>query len=169
MEVTAAGAVLLLAIRMRQRVGRSTSATPTGEQSELALPPSHALARATERTVRVPDPRPPTPASHWRQPTRRSKAAAAAIFDPLFFKLNGHHGPDQPVLDLGVGDSALILGALPAELEAQGAPSVFERVRDEVLWQEMRHKGGAVPRLVCAQGEAETDLRGGTGDLLCPL
>jgi alkylated DNA repair dioxygenase AlkB len=50
---------------------------------------------------------------------------------------------------LGAGDSAVHYGVLPPELDAVA----FVQVRDEVHWQQMRHRGGLVPRLVALQGE----------------
>lgn len=50
-------------------------------------------------------------------------------------------------------DSRLILDVLPVPL----AQSAFEQVRDEVEWSDMQHHGGAVPRLVCIQGDVEAD------------
>jgi 2OG-Fe(II) oxygenase superfamily len=47
-------------------------------------------------------------------------------------------------------DSALLADVVGAEHE-----ELFEKVRDEVSWSEMFHKGGAVPRLVSIQGELQ--------------
>ena len=46
------------------------------------------------------------------------------------------------------GDSWL----LPALLPECDAATVFARLKAEIVWQEMFHRGGAVPRLVCMQG-----------------
>ncbi|KAI1336520.1 hypothetical protein F5Y15DRAFT_201388 [Xylariaceae sp. FL0016] len=46
------------------------------------------------------------------------------------------------------GDTKVFYNVLQPSL----AESVFERVRDEVLWQRMSHQGGEVPRLVAVQG-----------------
>ncbi|GKT51381.1 DNA oxidative demethylase ALKBH2 [Colletotrichum spaethianum] len=51
------------------------------------------------------------------------------------------------------GDTTVIYNILPAPL----AEGVFEKVRDEVLWQRMSHQGGEVPRLVAVQGEVAAD------------
>lgn len=48
-------------------------------------------------------------------------------------------------------DSRLFTNILPSELEH----TVFQSLQEELrpLWSEMYHKGGAVPRLVCLQGD----------------
>ncbi|KAJ0167275.1 DNA oxidative demethylase ALKBH2 [Colletotrichum tanaceti] len=51
------------------------------------------------------------------------------------------------------GDTTVIHNLLPASL----AENIFEKVRDEVLWQRMSHQGGEVPRLVAVQGEVAED------------
>jgi hypothetical protein len=56
---------------------------------------------------------------------------------------------------LGEGDSRLVLEILPEELGA----AAFERVRDEVQWKTMFHRGGEVPRLVAVEGEVNEDGR----------
>ncbi|KAF7363332.1 DNA oxidative demethylase ALKBH2 [Mycena sanguinolenta] len=49
---------------------------------------------------------------------------------------------------LGTGDSYLTLDILPPELAAHA----FDRLRDEVKWDVMHHRGGEVPRLVAVEG-----------------
>lgn len=56
---------------------------------------------------------------------------------------------------LGEGDSRLVLDILPEELGV----AAFERVRDEVQWKTMFHRGGEVPRLVAVEGEVNEDGR----------
>lgn len=51
------------------------------------------------------------------------------------------------------GDTAIIRDLLDEDL----AKDIFEKVRDEVWWQKMRHQGGDVPRLVAVQGETGKD------------
>lgn len=51
------------------------------------------------------------------------------------------------------GDTTVIHNLLPDPL----AENIFEKVRDEVLWQRMSHQGGEVPRLVAVQGEVAED------------
>ncbi|KAJ7057609.1 hypothetical protein C8F01DRAFT_1150453 [Mycena amicta] len=54
---------------------------------------------------------------------------------------------------LGTGDSHLRLDVLPPELAAVA----FERLKDEVKWAVMHHRGGEVPRLVAVEGEVGAD------------
>ncbi len=54
---------------------------------------------------------------------------------------------------LGSGDTEVWYGVLPTEWEAP----IFEQVRDEVAWEQMRHRGGVVPRQVCLQGEIDDE------------
>ncbi|KAJ7718299.1 hypothetical protein DFH07DRAFT_1011937 [Mycena maculata] len=54
---------------------------------------------------------------------------------------------------LGTGDSYLSLDVVPPEL----ANVAFDRMRDEVRWDVMHHRGGEVPRLVAVQGEVGAD------------
>ncbi|KAM3079330.1 hypothetical protein ACMFMG_005764 [Clarireedia jacksonii] len=51
------------------------------------------------------------------------------------------------------GDTTVIENLLPDGL----ASGIFEKIRDEVLWQKMAHQGGEVPRLVAVQGKIEED------------
>ncbi|KAI4518635.1 hypothetical protein K523DRAFT_254772 [Schizophyllum commune Tattone D] len=57
-------------------------------------------------------------------------------------------GPDDLI---GEGDSRLVLNLLPDELRE----GIFERLREEVAWETMYHRGGEVPRLVAVQGRIE--------------
>ncbi|KAL1725392.1 hypothetical protein EV714DRAFT_287929 [Schizophyllum commune] len=63
----------------------------------------------------------------------------------------------QPILGpndtIGEGDSRLVLDLLPDELRE----GIFERLREEVAWETMCHRGGEVPRLVAVQGRIEED------------
>ncbi|KAJ7443006.1 hypothetical protein FB451DRAFT_1296545 [Mycena latifolia] len=54
---------------------------------------------------------------------------------------------------LGTGDSYFALNVVPPEL----ADVAFERMREEVKWDVMHHRGGEVPRLVAVEGEVEPD------------
>ncbi|KAJ6573576.1 hypothetical protein DFH09DRAFT_389653 [Mycena vulgaris] len=54
---------------------------------------------------------------------------------------------------LGTGDSHLSLNVVPLEL----ADVAFERMREEVKWDVMHHRGGEVPRLVAVEGEVQPD------------
>ncbi|KAI5921010.1 hypothetical protein F4810DRAFT_722935 [Camillea tinctor] len=51
------------------------------------------------------------------------------------------------------GDTRVFYDVLPPIL----AENIFERIRDEVLWQRMSHQGGEVPRLVAVQGQIDED------------
>ena len=57
------------------------------------------------------------------------------------------------VLNLGAGDSFVLLNVLPDELAARA----FEALRDETRWARMGNRGGVVPRLVSAQGDIDHD------------
>ncbi|KAH9935509.1 uncharacterized protein B0H18DRAFT_1082257 [Fomitopsis serialis] len=54
---------------------------------------------------------------------------------------------------IGEGDSFLVDDFLPSELSEHA----FGRVRDEVQWHRMVHRGGEVPRLVAVQGSVSED------------
>lgn len=56
----------------------------------------------------------------------------------------------KPILGIGSGDSSLLL-SLTKNID-ESSKTLFERVQDEVTWEEMFHKGNAVPRLICMQG-----------------
>lgn len=55
-----------------------------------------------------------------------------------------------PSDSIGSGDSQIIHNALSSPVIS----SAFHRLKDEVDWQIMSHRGGQVPRLVAVQGEA---------------
>ena len=78
-------------------------------------------------------------------PAFPSAKDGALTIDEAYFEAAGHDRK-HPVTELGVGDSALMLDV------AGGDRSFFERVRDEICWEQMMHKGSPVPRLVCMQG-----------------
>ncbi|KAJ7617981.1 hypothetical protein FB45DRAFT_840773 [Roridomyces roridus] len=54
---------------------------------------------------------------------------------------------------LGASDSYLTLDVIPADL----AEVAFDRMREEVKWDTMHHRGGEVPRLVAVEGEVAAD------------
>lgn len=71
-----------------------------------------------------------------------------------------------------VHDSRLFSNVLPQEMQQ----TVFQTLQDELnpLWSEMFHKGGAVPRLVCLQGDVisvdgDKVDDGGTQQTMIPL
>ena len=54
---------------------------------------------------------------------------------------------------IGEGDSRILYDLLPPEAH----PEIFEKVKNEVQWQTMHHRGGEVPRLVAVEGQIEDD------------
>jgi alkylated DNA repair dioxygenase AlkB len=66
-------------------------------------------------------------------------------------------GPNTQILGvgdaIGAGDSRLVLDLLPKDI----SDTAFQRVRDEVQWKTMSHRGGEVPRLVAVEGEVGED------------
>eukprot|EP00040_Diaphanoeca_grandis_P013945 m.70472 g.70472 ORF g.70472 m.70472 type:complete len:395 (-) comp24232_c0_seq1:205-1389(-) len=72
----------------------------------------------------------------------------SVTYDEALYKKGGY-GKSNPVTNLGTGDSKVYFDVVPELLAADA----FTKVREEVKWSEMLHKGGAVPRLVCMQGE----------------
>ncbi|KAK7452775.1 hypothetical protein VKT23_012178 [Stygiomarasmius scandens] len=54
---------------------------------------------------------------------------------------------------IGAGDTHLIPDVLPEEF----SKIVFTKLRDEVKWDVMHHRGGEVPRLVAVEGEVGED------------
>lgn len=79
---------------------------------------------------------PDLPAPRKRQPRVTSKSHTL--------------GPNDKI---GAGDSHIIHDALSSPIIA----SAFDKLKDEVDWQIMSHRGGQVPRLVAVQGEAGVD------------
>ncbi|PPR04678.1 hypothetical protein CVT24_011895 [Panaeolus cyanescens] len=65
--------------------------------------------------------------------------------------------PRPPVLGvgdrLGAGDSYIVNDLLPSDI----ADNVFHKLKEEVKWQVMHHRGGEVPRLVAVEGEVGQD------------
>lgn len=56
---------------------------------------------------------------------------------------------------LGAGDSYLVADVLLPDL----SEVAFERLKEEVKWSTMFHRGGEVPRLVAVEGEVAEDGR----------
>lgn len=54
---------------------------------------------------------------------------------------------------MGEGDTELVLDILPPDL----ADTAFQKLREEVEWHHMMHRGGEVPRLVAVQGEVSPE------------
>ena len=66
-------------------------------------------------------------------------------------------GPNKATLGpgdrIGEGDSNIAYDALPSDL----SKNAFQRVRQEVTWQAMRHRSGEVPRRIAVQGDIGED------------
>lgn len=56
---------------------------------------------------------------------------------------------------MGEGDTLLVAHFLPADL----GDTAFERLKREVRWRTMLHRGGEVPRLVAVEGDVNEDGR----------
>lgn len=56
---------------------------------------------------------------------------------------------------LGAGDSYLVADVLPPDL----SDIAFAKLKEEVKWNTMFHRGGEVPRLVAVEGEVAEDGR----------
>lgn len=56
---------------------------------------------------------------------------------------------------LGEGDSKLVDSILPGFL----ADSAFDKLKKEVIWRTMYHRGGEVPRMVAVEGDIDADGR----------
>ncbi|KAF8253535.1 hypothetical protein K440DRAFT_657449 [Wilcoxina mikolae CBS 423.85] len=54
---------------------------------------------------------------------------------------------------LGTGDSFIVYNILPIEQ----AQTIFDKIKKEVQWRSMFHRGGEVPRLVAVEGEVRQD------------
>ena len=78
----------------------------------------------------------------------RGETAASTIY--LEQETQRSHPVSEPLCE---GDTSIIYDVVPEE-EQDG---IFERLRDEVLWQKMSHQGGDVPRLIGVQGEVQKD------------
>ncbi|KAH9475284.1 DNA oxidative demethylase ALKBH2 [Psilocybe cubensis] len=70
---------------------------------------------------------------------KRAKAPKASLL-----------GPGDAI---GCGDSYLVADLLPTEI----ADTAFEKLKAEVKWETMAHRGGEVPRLVAMEGEIAED------------
>ncbi|KAK1580636.1 isochorismatase [Colletotrichum navitas] len=111
------------------------TATKPGQKQELKLEPG----------------KEPEPKLETREPDARpGQAEEQASMDE---EVNVEDPSPQTTEPLCEGDTTVIYNILPAPL----AEDIFEKVRDEVLWQRMSHQGGEVPRLVAVQGEVADD------------
>jgi nicotinamidase-related amidase/glutathione S-transferase/alkylated DNA repair dioxygenase AlkB len=132
-------------------------------KAPLLSPTQTTLASASEALKKIPSP-PDTEenpsATAWKKgkPVRRdiSKSGASTSMEQDKnddFAVDAQANTEDEDLVICEGDSRVIHNLLP---DAE-ADSIFERVRDEVRWQRMSHKGGEVPRLVAVQGEISDD------------
>lgn len=128
-------------------------------------------ATAEERTESpVPIPSvltPPSPTSAQPQspiqdknPVERAPANRKPVLrKPRMASRNKKFQSKGPVLGqgdvLGEGDSEVVNNILPTDL----AEVAFERLKKEVAWRSMYHRGGEVPRLVAVEGEISDDGR----------
>lgn len=121
-----------------QRVG-SPRASPRAEKTEFSKSEirSPIAATATSNLSRQASPDPTV------KSTATSPKATSHVSLPL----------QKPESTLGEGDSWLSANVLPPSLST----SIFQDLYDEVRWQTMLHQTGAVPRLVCVQGDIGQD------------
>ena len=123
-------------------------------------------ATAEERTESpVPIPPSPTPAQprspiQDKNPVEKAPVSRKPVLrKPRMASRNKKFQSKAPVLGqgdvLGEGDSEVVNNILPADL----AEVAFERLKKEVAWRSMYHRGGEVPRLVAVEGEISDDGR----------
>lgn len=74
--------------------------------------------------------------------------STSIIFDQQYYIKNGI-SRDNPLTNLGAGDSSLYLDVLPPDLHDNS----FNILDQEIIWNEMGQKGGMVPRLISIQGD----------------
>ncbi|CAZ86445.1 unnamed protein product [Tuber melanosporum] len=120
---------------------------------------------AVEGGAESPVPTSPSPTSAKPQspiqdknPIERAPATREPVLrKPRMASRNKKFQSKAPVLGqgdvLGEGDSEVVNNILPADL----ADVAFERLKKEVAWRSMYHRGGEVPRLVAVEGEISDD------------
>jgi len=95
--------------------------------------------------------------SHRRELNKQKELDKSRIenFDARYYRAM-KLGRGRPLEGLGAGDSVLFFDVLPERT----ANAAFKKLREETEWVVMRHKGGAVSRLIAAQGtcDAEKDM-----------
>ena len=84
-------------------------------------------------------------------PRRSDKIAAALRQIKAQRPPNSASGPNDTV---GEGDSKILIDAL----SCLRGEELFNKVKEEVAWQTMHHRGGDVPRKVAVQGEISGDM-----------
>ncbi|CUS10483.1 unnamed protein product [Tuber aestivum] len=114
-------------------------------ESPVPIPPSPTSAKPQSP---IQDKSPIEKAPRRREPVLRK---------PRMASRNKKFQSKAPVLGqgdvLGEGDSEVVNNVLPADL----AEVAFERLKKEVAWRSMYHRGGEVPRLVAVEGEVSDD------------
>ncbi|KAK2039944.1 hypothetical protein LZ31DRAFT_475647 [Colletotrichum somersetense] len=135
------------------QISKSAVDERTSSASDLELEPDSTPDTKTKAKLE-PKPEPekePEPKLETMEPDARpGHAEEQSSMDE---EDNAKGSPSQTSGPLCEGDTTVIYNILPASL----AEDIFEKVRDEVLWQRMSHQGGDVPRLVAVQGEVADD------------
>ncbi|PUU83199.1 hypothetical protein B9Z19DRAFT_965421 [Tuber borchii] len=133
-----------------QPLASGESAGSTAEErieSPVPIPPSPTPAQPRSP---IQDKNPVEKAPVSRKPVLRKPRMASR-------RNNKKFQSKAPVLGqgdvLGEGDSEVVNNILPADL----AEVAFERLKKEVAWRSMYHRGGEVPRLVAVEGEISDD------------
>ncbi|KAK1997222.1 isochorismatase [Colletotrichum falcatum] len=145
------------------RILKSTVDERTSSASDLELEPDSTPDAKTETKPEPelelelePEPEPePRKASGVKLETMKPDAnpGQAEKQTSTDEQVDAKDSPSQTTEPLCEGDTTVIYNILPAPL----AEDIFEKVRDEVLWQRMSHQGGEVPRLVAVQGDVADD------------
>jgi len=139
-------------IKTRRPRPKSSKESPTLEtKNSAASSPQHNLSmatanKATEEQGLAPEPKGTLPAPRLLKSETSSDSTASVESKPAELDALGSAAEEeQEDVDGAIceGDTRVINDFLPGELEQR----IFERVRDEVLWQKMSHRGGDVPRL----------------------
>jgi nicotinamidase-related amidase/alkylated DNA repair dioxygenase AlkB len=108
-----------------------SSSEPDRQSEEVMLDSSESKPRSTSDTPAQPNKVLRTAKWRKRHP------------DPVL-------GPGDKI---GEGDSRIVYNVLSPDLEE----SIFKKLREEVQWKSMYHRGGEVPRLVAVEGDIEAD------------
>ena len=122
-----------------KEAGKPTDRTPPNKETETKPAPA-----AAPQPTRPPAPRELRPIQQRVNRRPRKFESSAPVL-----------GENDRI---GEGDSFMVCNLLPNEL----VQSAFERVKEEVRWRTMFHRGGEVPRLVAVEGEVGEDGRYGS-------
>ncbi|KAI0596198.1 hypothetical protein F4775DRAFT_585147 [Biscogniauxia sp. FL1348] len=120
---------------------RFWSSNDTSDSSEEAPTPISKMANAQESEVTANGTRNGNPTQDSTCAEGKASTMEASDTNP---------SESEPLCE---GDTKVFYDVLPPPL----AENIFERIRDEVLWQRMSHQGGEVPRLVAVQGQVDED------------